>query len=134
MKLTESQLRKIINEEIRNLFEFVNQEVEVNTVWIPKKESVGKIPGINRGDETQATLVVYKIEDGLAYYAIYHSDTPQIRWNDKLHPNAQTALKNSAISAEELLEKSGGWRGESINLPVDELLELAKAPGWSYRR
>ena len=134
MKLTESQLRKIINEEIRNLFEFVNQKVEVNTVWIPKKESAGKIPGINPGHETQATLVVYKIEDGLAYYAIYHSDTPQIRWRDTLHPNAYTALEKRAISAEELLQKSGGWRGESINLPVDELLKLANPPSWSYRR
>ena len=126
MRLTTAQLRQIIKEEIsRVLMEATAEEVQPKTAWMVTK---GPIPGIARGQEIGAVLMIKKVENGMANYGVYFPDQA-ITIKDQKFDNADRAI--SALGAARLFDEGfmGSIGGERYVLPVEELAAQANKIG-----
>jgi hypothetical protein len=125
MKLSVNQLRRIIKEEVGRVLNEAEGQVTAPSAWVVTK---GPIPGVRPGQEEGVVLVVHKVEGDKAYYGFYTPEAPKIRDpknQERVWPNAYSALKDG-LQVEDLLQASGGFRGQAMNLPVDQLVQVAK--------
>jgi|DEB19_MinimDraft_3_1074340.scaffolds.fasta_scaffold03758_5 hypothetical protein len=118
MKLITETWNRFVNEE-------VGGQVTAPSAWVVTK---GPVPGLMAGQESGVVLVVWKVEGDIAYYSLYKPDAPIIRDpkdQKRVWPSAFSALRDG-LQVEDLLQASAGFRGQAMNLPVDQLVQVAK--------
>ena len=118
MKLITETWNRFVNEE-------VGGQVTAPSAWVVTK---GPVPGLKAGEGDGVVLVVWKVEGDTAYYSLYMPEAPKIRDpknQERVWPNAYSALRDG-LQVEDLLQASAGFRGQAMNLPVDQLAQVAK--------